>query len=333
MRHPMEAPITHLMAAAGRKGDSHVGHLTAGDVVIPREVAMRDPSILMKLKKNMEEGGGDYRTHIVGSGYENRNPHTGAPEFNWLSGILKTVLKSAPSVAGAVIGNTLLPGVGGALGAAAGSKLSGGSNTQALLSAGGTYLGSQFLGGAPGDIAGNLTTSSIPGASSLGEGLANGSLGTAGSALGASSFGSLVGGLEGQSIAGLVGGAGAAPAADTPAPNVGGPKNADLPTSAPKAASLPSSLSGFNGLDSLQQGTGIATQGVYGGGTSGDESNYFTNLLQRQLIDDKGGYNDYGSNVNPTEESYLHNNLGLQFDPNTPSLLQAIANKQAAQPA
>lgn len=333
MRHPMEAPITHLMAAAGRKGDDQVGHLTCGDVVIPREVAMADPSILMKLKKGMEDAGGDYRTHIVGSGYEHRNPHTGAPEFNFLSNILKTVLKAAPAVVGSVAGGVLGGPAGAAAGAAAGSKLSGGSNTQALLSAGGSYLGGEFLGGGSGDVAGNLTTSSIPGAASLGEGLANGSLGSAGSALGAAAFGPLSGALTGQTIAGLVGGAGAQPASELPAPNVSGPKNADLPTSAPKAASLPSSLSGFSGLDALQQGSGIATQGLYGGGTSNDEQNYFTNLLQRQLIDDKGGYNDYSSNVNPTEESYLHNDLGLQFDPNTQSLLQSIANKQAAQPA
>lgn len=331
MRHPMEAPITHLMAAAGRKGDSQVGHLTNGDVVIPREIALNDPSILMKLKKGMEEAGGDYRTHVVGSGYEHRNPATGAPEFNFFSNILKTVLKAAPAVVGSVAGGVLGGPAGAAAGSALGTKLGGGSNTQALFSAGGSYLGGQFLGGGSGDVAGNLTQSSIPGLPSLGESLANGSLGSAGSALGAASFGPLSGSLTGQSIANLVSGGAEGPAqADPVAPNVTGPKEAALPTSAPKAASLPSSLGSFAGLDPLQQGTGIATQGVYGGGTGKEESDYFTNLLQRQLINDKGGYNDYGSNVNPTEESYLHNNLGLQFDPNTQSLLQAIANKQAA---
>lgn len=322
----MEAPITHLMAAAGRKGDDQVGHLTRGDVVIPREAAMADPSILMKLKKVMEDNGGDYRTHIVGSGYEHRNPATGAPEFNWLSNIFKA---AAPILGG--VAGSFIPGVGTAIGSAIGAGLggavSGGGVKGSLIDAAGAGLGSAFLGSGSGDVASNLSSSSIPGAASVGSSLT-------GTALGSAGVNALSGSLTGGSIANLVNGATAQPLSGAlPAPDVAGPKEAPLPTSAPQAASLPSSLSGFSGLDSLQQGTGIATQGLYGGGTSNDEQNYFTNLLQRQLINGQGGYNDYSNNVNPTEESYLHNDLGLQFDPNTGSLLQAIANKQSAQPA
>lgn len=325
MRHPMEAPITHLMAERGRGGDTQVGHLTVGDVVIPREIALKDPSILMKLKKGMEEGGGDYRTHIVGSGYEHRNPDTGAPEFGFFSNIFKA---AAPILGG--LAGSFIPGigtaVGSALGAGLGGLVSGAGVKGSLIDAAGAGLGSAFLGSGSGSLSDTLSGSSIPGASSIGGSLA-------GSALGNAGIQGLTGSLTGSSIANLVNGASQMPDGGLPAPNVSGPKNAALPTSAPKEASLPSSLSSFSSLDPLQQGTGIATQGLYGGGTSKDESDYFTNLLQRQLINNQGGYNDYSSNVNPTEESYLHNDLGLQFDPNTSSLLQAIANKQAAQPA
>lgn len=89
--------LTNLMSAMGRKGDNMVGHLTKGDVVIPREAVMQNPEFLTKLKKIMSDSNSDYRTHIVGSGYENKNPHTGAPEFNWLSNAFHSVAKLTTS--------------------------------------------------------------------------------------------------------------------------------------------------------------------------------------------------------------------------------------------
>lgn len=109
--------LTQIIGAMGRNGDSTIGHLTKGDVVIPRQIVMQNPEFLTKLKKAMADGESDYRTHIVGSGYENRNPHTGAPEFNWLSnawhGITHNPISSIASIVAAPFtGGTSLLGLG-----------------------------------------------------------------------------------------------------------------------------------------------------------------------------------------------------------------------------
>lgn len=109
--------LTQIIGAMGRNGDSTIGHLTKGDVVVPRQIVMQNPEFLTKLKKAMADGESDYRTHIVGSGYENRNPHTGAPEFNWLSnawhGITNNPISSIASIAAAPFtGGTSLLGLG-----------------------------------------------------------------------------------------------------------------------------------------------------------------------------------------------------------------------------
>lgn len=74
---------TNNMAAQGRKGDAMMAHVTPGDYVIPKDILVQHPEFLVKLKKVMEDEDEDYRTHMVGSGFENVNPETGAPEFGF----------------------------------------------------------------------------------------------------------------------------------------------------------------------------------------------------------------------------------------------------------
>ncbi len=81
--------LTNIMGSMGRNGDAMVAHVTPGDVVIPRDVVLDNPEFLTKFKKAMADQGGDYRTHIVGSGHESVNPDTGAPEFGWGGNIWK----------------------------------------------------------------------------------------------------------------------------------------------------------------------------------------------------------------------------------------------------
>jgi hypothetical protein len=76
-------PQTDQMAAQGRKGDAMMAHVTPGDYVIPKDILIQHPEFLTKLKKVMEDEHEDYRTHMVGSGFENINPETNAPEFGF----------------------------------------------------------------------------------------------------------------------------------------------------------------------------------------------------------------------------------------------------------
>lgn len=323
------AILSRMAAVKGRKGDTRFGHLSDGDYVVPRAIVMKDPAILSRVKKQFDDEGQDYRTHWVGSGHENINPSTGQPEFFFLGKIGKTIAKAAPAILGGVLGSTVLPGIGygitpllgGALGTGAGTLAGGGSPTDALLAGAGSYLGGQFLGTGTGDLAGNLTQSTIPGAAGLGELLA-----TAAPAIGGVGFNQLTGQLAGGAVTDLL--TAPPPTIDQPTAPAGptGPTNA--PVTRPKEAALPSMLGGdFGSLDPFQRETALATQGSFGQGLGKDEQDYFLNLLQRRLQDDQGNAADF--NIAPVEQNYLESGLGLQFDPNTKGLLQSIANRQA----
>jgi len=91
---------------------------------------------------------------------------------------------------------------------------------------------------------------------------------------------------------------------------------------------LPGSLSSFGGLDPTQQATNIANKGVFGGGLGGQEEDYFTNLVNRQLVDDSGKVGDIKS-LAPIENSYL-GQLGLGNYTNSNDLLEAISKRRQA---
>jgi len=109
-------------AQYGRGSDTTIGHLTPGDVVIPRDVVMENPEFLVKLKKAMADMGGDYKTHVVGSGYENINPNTGAPEFGFFGGIGKIFSSLVPAGLGFLAGGPVGAAIGGGLGLLAGNN-------------------------------------------------------------------------------------------------------------------------------------------------------------------------------------------------------------------
>lgn len=109
-------------AQYGRGGDTTLGHLTPGDVVIPRDVVMENPEFLVKLKKAMADMGGDYKTHVVGSGYESFNPDTGAPEFGFFSKLGKTFSSLLPAGLGFLAGGPIGAAIGGGLGLLAGGS-------------------------------------------------------------------------------------------------------------------------------------------------------------------------------------------------------------------
>lgn len=224
-----------------------------------------------------------------------------------------------------------------------------GSLTSGLLSAGGSYLGSQIggnilgnlgsIGGAFGDSASNAVGDNI--GSFLGSGAGNAAGTTAGNAVGdflSNNLGSDIGGFAGNAISkissaplssalgGYLGGSAASSLAGNTAGTGSDTNTIGTSSFTPTQQTqdpLPSSLQGFGGLDQNQQASNLATQGVYGGGLGPDEQSYFTNLVNRQLVDNTGKTSDI-SNLSPIENSYLQN-LGLGGYGNSNDLLQAIS--------
>ena len=78
---PTMGKAVRAMAKKGRAGDTHVGHLTPGEVVVPKRVWEADPGLRAQTTRAMAQAGLDPRQYVVGSSQNSRNPQTGAPEF------------------------------------------------------------------------------------------------------------------------------------------------------------------------------------------------------------------------------------------------------------
>jgi len=217
--------------------------------------------------------------------------------------------------------------IGGPVGAGLGSLAAGGSIKDALLSGVGTYAGSSFgnsLFGASGSIGNAGTIGELfAGASNVGPQFLNTGLGSSiGASIANTGIGAAVGGFAGSQFAGNampddMPEMAAAPAG--PAPFM--PKQEE-------EQSAPSSLAG---LTPLQQSTNLATQGVYGGGTSPQDTSYFLNMMNRRLVDPAGKVNEQ-NNFAPIETSFL-DRLGLGGMKNSSSLLEAISKWRTQNPS
>lgn len=165
-----EAPAmmeTEEMAMAGRNGDTVVGHLTEGELVVPTEVFEGNPDLVDILFSRMREAGiEDPERYIVGSELNSINPETGMPEFfigsigkavGGAFGAVGSALKAAAPYAlpVALAMTPLGPVYGAAAGAGITSLVQGGNFNDALkasLMAGGTGafsagIASKFAGG------------------------------------------------------------------------------------------------------------------------------------------------------------------------------------------
>lgn len=203
-----------------------------------------------------------------------------------------------------------------------------------MLSAAGSYggnvLGSEVFGPALSDIGSStnaITGGTTPGfmGRTIGD-IAGNTVGDLGS-LGGQTVGNVAGGFIGSQIG------------ESVANSLSGfnPNATPQQTSTPAAwrasrspsLGLPGSLSAsMGGLSPQQQSSGIATQGVYGGGVGGEESKYFTNLINNRLVDDAGNVGSMDQ-INPVEQSYLAQ-LGLGGSTDTNDLLKRISNYQSA---
>lgn len=251
-------------------------------------------------------------------------------------GLFKKIKKYALPAIGAVLGSTILPGIGygitalggGAIGAGLGSAASTYSTTHnfadalksGILGGGGAYLGGQLAGnvigsrlGTVGGTIGESAANSVTG--SLG-GMAGAAGATASNTLMNTGIGSLLGSAYGSEMAQNALG----PDMERPMGYYG--PAAFRPTRQGEKAA-PASVQGLGSLTGEQKTTNLANQGVYGSGNGPEEQSYFMNLMNRRLVDEGGNTSDLNA-INPIEQSYLQR-LGLSGYGNSRDLLEAMS--------
>ena len=139
----MTAPYQDIakgIASLGRYEDTYIVHAAEGETVIPKEVLASNPKLKEDIFKQMRAVGIEQpESYIVGDALNSRNPITGQPEF-----FFKSLKKYLPTI-GAIVGNILLPGVGGAIGSGLGSLAAGQSVEQSLVNAGLAYVGGKYV--------------------------------------------------------------------------------------------------------------------------------------------------------------------------------------------
>lgn len=151
-------------AAAGRSTDTVLGHLSLGEIVIPRAM-LDDPQVLGVLKQIFEQYGENIAEFTVGDLANKINPETGHPEFFSFKKLFRKIAPIA-SIALPIVA----PGLGSALGGALLGAGATGSATlgNALIGAGlgGVTGGAKgaLLGGAGGAIGANIGSAAGVGA-------------------------------------------------------------------------------------------------------------------------------------------------------------------------
>ena len=92
----MVMPEAEALSQMGRGKDTLLGHLEAGDVVVPPDVLENDPMLADILEERMAMAGVDPASRIAGVGIASLNPNTGLEEFGLFKSIKKVVKKAAP---------------------------------------------------------------------------------------------------------------------------------------------------------------------------------------------------------------------------------------------
>lgn len=133
-----------------------------------------------------------------------------------------------------------------------------------------------------------------------------------------SAIGGPFGGAAGSALGGLMGGIGGGSKKSS-----GPPAPAPYKPAAIQGLTTPGSLSKFGGMPLDQQVSNIATQGVYGQGNGPEESKYFTNLVNNQLVDQSGSTKSLDT-LSPIQNSYL-SQLGFGGHTDTTKLLEQLS--------
>lgn len=113
------ADARYELAMHGRYGDNMIGHLTPGEMVLPRPIA-DDPVLKRQLFDAFERHEINPYQYQVGHFENSINPLTGAPEFGFFKKLGKSIKKSASTI-GQVVGFA----IGGPAGAAIGGGIGG----------------------------------------------------------------------------------------------------------------------------------------------------------------------------------------------------------------
>ena len=136
--------VADRMAAMGNGTDTYIIHASEKEVMLPREVAERNPELVGQIKQAIAAEGADPEAYVVGSDRNSINPMTGQREFLFrglkkLVGKVKNVLKKAAKIILPVAINFIAPGLGtvasAAIGAGIGGLIQGESIGDALKSA------------------------------------------------------------------------------------------------------------------------------------------------------------------------------------------------------
>jgi len=168
---PTAESLASGMATLGRYGDSYMVHAAEGETVVPREILDSNPGLKQDLFRQMQMMGiKDPNRYVIGNSLNSINPVTGQPEFFFkkIWKAIKKIWKPVAAIAAPIIGNMIMPGIGGILASMLVSKISGGSWGDALkagaLSYGASALGSGIMGTHAGQsIFGGATSSVGPG--------------------------------------------------------------------------------------------------------------------------------------------------------------------------
>jgi hypothetical protein len=149
------------LAEFGRNGDIYVVHAAEGETVVPTEVLDANPQVREMLFAQMRDMGLNPDEYVVGSELNSINPDTGMPEFFFkklFRGVKKIIKKAAPLIV-PLLGNMILPGIGGILASAIYTKATGGSWGDVLKGAAMSWLGGAVMGGftGPGTFAEGFT--------------------------------------------------------------------------------------------------------------------------------------------------------------------------------
>ena len=128
------------LASLGRFEDTYIVHAAEGETVIPKEVLAGNPKLKQDIFKQMRAVGIDQpESYVVGNAFNSINPNTGQPEF-----FFKKLKRFLPTI-GAIVGNIIAPGIGGAIGSGLGSLAAGEPIDKALINAGVAYVGGKYV--------------------------------------------------------------------------------------------------------------------------------------------------------------------------------------------